>query len=739
MPTNSHDTTQPIPELLRNCLSSTDGDSTQSPHGNTRAVTECLNRAVEYFTANLTPSLQAAVSSQWGFAAETIEQRDVGYTTPPDAPHRSLVSVLENNGFSRWTILQTGLVVCPPFRHILECAGTTDPSCYHDVPASIDRLSRFVNSSSDSPSPSVSPDEIDYQALYKVVERASDGPVPLQFWWDNRLIFPYPDATGTYRYLIARATADTEDCVRDSGISDRTSQEAQEAQEVTIRFGPTESGTVCFQPPAVAVNPGDTVRFSTPFDTPIPLHVEYSTADAWKSGPIQSLPPQPCPAGGTYQFEALAGGRTVRGAVLATDSFSRTQRIGPIADWLADTTQHSPQQAKYLKQAKSKPWVDSEAIYEPLYGLPTIESNSRLLITEGVTDAIAAHESGIPCLSPVTTQFKSAHHSALVDAATAASEVVVMMDNDTNNAGIDGALRLSRLLVAEGIPATVAELPRPSETDSIDVAEFLKHHSVAEFCTHLDSAVRPEDHPHYDPEVHAPSSPPTAPSSPSQSHPPTTQTVAPASSTTAPTSQSADSSAQSTDSERISPENMGSAIFDLTLSDVAQHQLCESSSPSSVICRTTNPFFTQSPPQSFVVLRPSLAYEHWQSVDDSYTPLAYLACDAGVRDPRSPSGSFSAEELWQVWKFANETPYVTHPSQSDAHDEDPSQGSSWNTDPVPRRAMWHLANKHSLCDGSQPHPSKQSETPRLPRSLYNQVLELIMSTYDLNPGRDIQL
>jgi DNA primase len=42
---------------------------------------------------------------------------------------------------------------------------------------------------------------------------------------------------------------------------------------------------------------------------------------------------------------------------------------------------------------------------EPIYGLDTVEPGDPVLITEGIADAITAHEAGYPCISPVTVQF----------------------------------------------------------------------------------------------------------------------------------------------------------------------------------------------------------------------------------------------------------------------------------------------------------------------------------------------
>ncbi|QZP39510.1 helicase HerA domain-containing protein [Halobaculum magnesiiphilum] len=58
--------------------------------------------------------------------------------------------------------------------------------------------------------------------------------------------------------------------------------------------------------------------------------------------------------------------------------------------------------AKYQKI----PGYDGIASTEPIYGTHTLRRGVPVVITEGIADAIAAHAHGIPCLSPVTVQFK---------------------------------------------------------------------------------------------------------------------------------------------------------------------------------------------------------------------------------------------------------------------------------------------------------------------------------------------
>jgi hypothetical protein len=43
----------------------------------------------------------------------------------------------------------------------------------------------------------------------------------------------------------------------------------------------------------------------------------------------------------------------------------------------------------YLKLANTKPWVDDSVVYEPIYGTDTVRDGADLILTEGITDAIA--------------------------------------------------------------------------------------------------------------------------------------------------------------------------------------------------------------------------------------------------------------------------------------------------------------------------------------------------------------
>lgn len=144
---------------------------------------------------------------------------------------------------------------------------------------------------------------------------------------------------------------------------------------------------------------------------------------------------------------------------------------------------------KYTKLAHTKDYVHVE---EPIYGLSTIERDGPVLITEGVADALRAHENGYACLSPVTTQFKNEHLDPLLKHLKGVDRPVYVIqdsepapidfDGDLEGweclaieqfgAGLKGGIRTAAVLRQKGVDAYVAELPRLAE-EKVDLDDYL--------------------------------------------------------------------------------------------------------------------------------------------------------------------------------------------------------------------------------------------------------------------------
>jgi len=120
---------------------------------------------------------------------------------------------------------------------------------------------------------------------------------------------------------------------------------------------------------------------------------------------------------------------------------------------------HRP--TKYLKPKEAH-------IEEPIYGTETIEEGKPLVITEGIADAITAHEHDIPCISPVTVQFKDEHYPILRDLIVDndVPQVFIIQDADPPTTSVPE--RFTPEYAANYDPEEDADKREPVEIDSLE-------------------------------------------------------------------------------------------------------------------------------------------------------------------------------------------------------------------------------------------------------------------------------
>jgi len=347
---------------------------------------------------------------------------------------------------------------------------------------------------------------------------------------------------------------------------------------------------------------------------------------------------------------------------------------------------------KYLKLANTKPWVVDDVVFEPIYGCSTVETGEDLILTEGITDAIRAHEAGFPCISPVTKQFKKEHYDVLLEYAADADTAYLCFDSEESGVGLDGALRTAWFLQENDVDARVAELPRGDREEKVDLAEFLQDHDGDDLRDVLDEAIAPDDHPDFDDVVHGDQEP------------------EPDDTPTGDSSGSSGSGGGKTGSKQ-------SALFDLDISDVVENDTRNGVQPGY---RGDNPIRHVGDSHSSYFV-----YEQYRGgmrardfkADHTYTPLTWLACTAGARSTSNPGGSLDDSEIWAAWKYAKE------------------EGILGKTDPIPWKARLHIAREHDLAPrdlirGAERDPSM------LPATIHNRILETVEEEYGLNPGKD---
>ncbi|WP_227376361.1 hypothetical protein [Haladaptatus halobius] len=326
-------------------------------------------------------------------------------------------------------------------------------------------------------------------------------------------------------------------------------------------------------------------------------------------------------------------------------------------------------------------------VEEPIYGLDTIREDEPVLITEGIADAITAHEAGYPCLSPVTVQFKTSDREDLLEALAErdVDRAYLIQDAERPTSDVDdrdrltlqqfgdgvkGAVRTAAYLSDHGLEARVADLPRRG-LDKVDLDDYL--HGWSDDLTPLLASAKPVDqHPAYDRD--------------------TAKDVA---------LKSAEASTITTDA--VDTDGDHSALFDLGIQDVTG---------ISWDYRGPNPLGHHGESENYFVLlkEHGVAYDHKYKA--AYNALTYLLVDAGERRPASPNGRLEDAEVFAAWRYAKR------------------EGVIPEDDPIPHRALQYVAREHGLADTED-----LVDGWKLPCQAYNGALASVRDEYDADPGR----
>lgn len=136
--------------------------------------------------------------------------------------------------------------------------------------------------------------------------------------------------------------------------------------------------------------------------------------------------------------------------------------IGRKTPWTPDKAW---EQGKYVKlpvrDDGSHRHISRHVRNDVLWGEDVIGTRpDRVVVTEGITDAIAAQEAGVPTISPATVKFAQDVVGRIGRRLKGrVKEVVLVQDNELSGVGEQGALATARLLEEFGLRTTIATLP----------------------------------------------------------------------------------------------------------------------------------------------------------------------------------------------------------------------------------------------------------------------------------------
>ncbi|HWR25403.1 MAG TPA: CHC2 zinc finger domain-containing protein, partial [Methanosarcina sp.] len=144
---------------------------------------------------------------------------------------------------------------------------------------------------------------------------------------------------------------------------------------------------------------------------------------------------------------------------------------------------------KLLVHKEGHEYVSESVQNSYFYGEDSLRGADSCIITEGVADCIAMLQASIPCISPVTVQFKDSDHEKLIHLTKRLKTVYICNDNEENEAGIKGALITAEALEGAGIETRIITLTKPDNISKIDIADYMKDHSAEDFNELIESSV----------------------------------------------------------------------------------------------------------------------------------------------------------------------------------------------------------------------------------------------------------
>ena len=150
----------------------------------------------------------------------------------------------------------------------------------------------------------------------------------------------------------------------------------------------------------------------------------------------------------------------------------------------------TPKYQKLLVHKEGREYVSSSVQNSYFYGEDSLRGSDYCIITEGVADCIAMLQTGFPCISPVTVQFREKDNPKLISLAKRLNLVYICNDNESNKAGLKGALNTAEALEGAGIETRIIILPKPEGIDKIDIADYMKEHNRDDFKELIDSSIR---------------------------------------------------------------------------------------------------------------------------------------------------------------------------------------------------------------------------------------------------------
>lgn len=143
--------------------------------------------------------------------------------------------------------------------------------------------------------------------------------------------------------------------------------------------------------------------------------------------------------------------------------------IGRATPWtpVLDDGRRPPKYHKLSVHSEQRPYISERVTNDHLYNESVMNTTDVVVIAEGVADAVALSNLGVPVVSPVTISFNATDLERFTRKANEGriARVEVLFDNELSGSGQWAARRVGRKLVEHGLVTRVLTLPLGAEQE----------------------------------------------------------------------------------------------------------------------------------------------------------------------------------------------------------------------------------------------------------------------------------
>lgn len=120
-----------------------------------------------------------------------------------------------------------------------------------------------------------------------------------------------------------------------------------------------------------------------------------------------------------------------------------------------------PKYHKLSVHSPDRKWISSAITNDHLYNEKVLRNTDRVVVAEGIADAVALSSLGVPVVSPVTISFNATDLERFVRKVQeqSISRVEILFDNELSGSGNHGARETGKKLVEHGLTVSILTLP----------------------------------------------------------------------------------------------------------------------------------------------------------------------------------------------------------------------------------------------------------------------------------------